>query len=134
MKKDFVKNWIKSRQRRKQRKYRFNAPIHIKQKFLGCHLSKELIKKYSKRSIRVRVGDKVKVVRGQYKGKTGKVETVDIKKCKVLISGIEITKKDGSKAKIPLTPSNLIIQELNLEDKKRKDKLTKNNLTKEKKV
>ena len=38
---------------------------------------------------------------------------------------IEHAKRDGSKSKIPLHPSNLMITELNLSDKFRKNKLTK---------
>ncbi len=119
MKKKFSKNWIKSKQPRKQRKYRYNAPLNIKSKFMGCHLSKELRGKYKKRSITIRKGDSIKVLRGQFKGKTGKIDRVDIKKSKVYITGIEVVKKDGTKALYPIHPSNLIITDLNLEDKKR---------------
>ena len=123
MKRKFSKTWIKSKQPRKQRKYRYNAPLNIKSKFMGCHLSKELREKYKKRSITIRKGDSVKVLRGQFKGKTGKIDRVDIKKSKVYITGIEVAKKDGTKALYPIHPSNLIITELNLEDKKRKKSL-----------
>ena len=117
--KKFSKLWIKSKNAGKQRKYRANAPLHIKQKFTGCHLSKELIKKYNKRSITLRKGDKIKVLRGQFKGKTGKVDTIDLKKTKVRITGIDFVKKDVTKAFYPLHPSNLVITELTVEDKKR---------------
>jgi len=119
MKKKFARSWKSSKQTRKQRKYRYNAPLNIKNKFLGCHLSKELRAKHKKRSVGIRKGDSIKVLRGQFKGKIGKVERVDIKKCKVYITGIEVTKKDGTKTLYPIHPSNLIINELNLEDKKR---------------
>ncbi len=120
MKKKFSKSWISSKQPRKQRKYRAKAPLHIKRKFLSVHLSKELIKKHKKRNITVRTGDKVKIVRGQHKKKIGNVTKVDTKKTKVFVEGIENIRKDGTKSLIPLNPSNLIIQELNLDDKKRK--------------
>ena len=119
MKQKFSKTWNKSKQPRKQRKYRYNAPLNVKSKFLGCHLSKELREKYKKRNIVVRKGDSVKVLRGQFKGKTGKIDIVDIKKSKVYITGIDITKKDGTKALYPIHPSNIIITDLHLEDKKR---------------
>ncbi len=123
MKKKFVKSWNRSKQPRKQRKYRYNAPLNIKSKFLGSHLSKQLREKYKKRSIVIRKGDSIKVLKGQFKGKTGKIERVDIKKCKVYITGIEVAKKDGTKALYPIHPSNLVINELNLDDKKRKKSL-----------
>lgn len=119
MKKKFSSSWKKSKQPRKQRKYRYRAPLHIKQKFMHVHLSKELKKKYGKRNIGLKKGDKVKVVRGQYKKTEGKVERIDLKKSKVYIGGIEKTKKDGTKTTYPLDPSNLVILELNIDDKKR---------------
>ena len=73
MKKEFSTSWIGSKQPRKQRKYRHNAPLHIKSKMMGSHLSKELRKKYGTRSVRIRKGDEVKIMIGKFKGKTGKI-------------------------------------------------------------
>ncbi len=82
-------------------------------------LSKELKKKYNRRSLRVRKGDKVKVMRGQFKGKEGKIEAVDLKNYKVNIENIEVVKKDGTKTRYPLHPSNLMLTELDTDDKRR---------------
>ena len=119
MKSRFSKSWKSSKQPRKQRKYRHNAPLHLKGKFISSHLSKELKTKYKKRGARIRTGDKIKIAKGQFKGKTGKVERIDIKKCKVYVTGIEIIKKDGTKTMYPIDPSNLVLTELNVDDKKR---------------
>ena len=119
MGKKISKSWKRSKQPRKQRKYRYNAPLHIKQKFMKTHLSKELREKHKTRSLILRKGDKVKIERGQFKNKTGSVDRIDLKKEKIQISGIEVLKKDGTKAFYPINPSNLTITELNLEDKKR---------------
>ncbi len=132
MKIKWSKGWNASKRPNKQRKYKANAPLHIQHAFLGAHLSPELRKKYTLRSISLRKGDKVKVLRGQYKKKTGKVNKILLKNQKVYIEGIEITKKDGNKVFIPLHPSNLMITELELTDKYRKERLEKKN-TKEKK-
>ena len=75
--KTWSKSWKSSKNPKKQRKYRFRAPIHIKKKFCNVHLSTELRTKYNKRSVVVVTGDKVKILRGQFKGHTGKVEKVD---------------------------------------------------------
>jgi large subunit ribosomal protein L24 len=125
MKREFSTKWVSSTRPAKQRKYRYNAPLHIKHKFLSVHLSKELRTKYGRRNIVVVKGDKVKVLRGQFKGRENKVERVDIKSTRVYITGIDRQKKDGSKSIIPLQPSNLIITELKLDDKKRKESLEK---------
>jgi large subunit ribosomal protein L24 len=125
MRKQFVKSWIRSTQPRKQRKFRLNAPKHILHKFMGASLSEELRKKYGRRSMAVRKGDTVKVMRGQFRKKSGKIEHVDIKSSRVFIDGIEIVKKEGTKIRIPIHASNIMIMELNLDDKKRSKKLQK---------
>ncbi len=124
MKTKFSRSWKRSVQPRKQRKYRMNAPIHLAKKFVSSHLSKELMKKYNKRNITLIKGDKVKITRGSFKGKTGTVEDIDRKKFKAYITGIEVMKKDGSKTRYPVDTSNLLITELKLDDKKRLKKLS----------
>ena len=118
--KEFSRHWISSKQPRKQRKYRYNAPLHILRKLMSAHLSRELKKKYNIRSMPLRKGDKVKIARGQFKKKTGKVEKVWTKRRKIQIENIHLIKKDGSKIPYLIEPSNVIITELVLEDKKRK--------------
>ena len=117
--KKFSSAWKSSKKPRKQRKYRLSAPLHIKQKFVHVHLSKDLRKKYGKRSIGLKKGDKVKILHGSFRKHEGKVEMIEMKKTRVLVSGVELTKKDGTKKLLPLHPSNLIITELNLDDKLR---------------
>ncbi len=119
MKKEFSTSWKSSKQPRKQRKFLANAPLHLKRKFISVNLSKELRKKYSKRNIPVRKGDVVKIMRGKFKKKTGKVIDVKVKYGKIFVEGIQTKKQDGSKVNVPLRASNLQIIELNLEDKKR---------------
>ena len=97
--------------------------MHIKQKFVHSHLSKDLRNKYGKRSIGLRKGDKVKIMRGKFKKHEGKIESISLRKTKVFVSGVEITKKEGTKKMITLHPSNLMITELNLDDKFRQKSL-----------
>lgn len=123
MKKEFSKHWKSSKQPRKQRKYVHNAPLHILRSFFNAHLSKDLNKKYGKRSFPLRKGDVVKISRGQYKGKSGKVDKVNTKRRNIYIDEASFVKKDGSKVFYPVHPSNVMIIELNLEDKKRKKAL-----------
>ena len=126
MKQEFSTHWISSKQPRKQVKYRANAPLHIKHKFLSSNLSKELRKKYSKRSMPIRKGDEVLVLRGSFKKKTAKVLKVDTKRTRVVLENLNRTKKDGTKINVYFHPSSLQIKSLNLEGKKRiKSKGTK---------
>jgi len=119
MKKKFSTMWKASKQPRKQRKYSANAPLHLKKKFLSMNLSKELRKKYKKRNLPARKNDVVLIMRGKFKGKKGKILSVNLKKLKVIVEGIQVKKQDGSKVNVALIPSKLQIIELNLEDKKR---------------
>jgi len=127
MEKKFSKKWIKSKQARKQRKFIYNAPLHIRRKFLNTLLSKELKEKYNRRSFPIRKGDKVKILRGQFKGIEGKVVKVFLKKTRVYVEKAEIKKRDGSKVYYPLHPSNLMITSLDLEDIKRVKALERSN-------
>ena len=90
---------------------------------MHVHLSPDLRKKYSFRNIQLKKGDKIKILRGQFKKKEGKVERINLKQERVFITGMERIKKEGSKLLVSFHPSNLMITELNLDDKKRKTKL-----------
>jgi large subunit ribosomal protein L24 len=119
MKQSFSTSWQGSVQTRKQRKYRHNAPLHLKHKFLSSHLSKDLRKKYGKRALPLRKGDEVLVMRGTFAKKKAKVSSVNLKITKVALEGIQTTKKDGSKVAVLLRPSVLQIISLNTDDKRR---------------
>jgi len=125
MKTKWSREWISSKQPRKQRKYRYNAPLHIRRKFVSAHLSPELRNKYGIRSIPIRKGDEVEVMRGSSKGLRGTVERVDLSKCKVYVSGITVKKADGSEVMRALEPSNLKIVNMNLDDKKRLEAISR---------
>jgi len=123
--KEFSKHWKGSIKPKKQRKYVFNAPLHTRSKFVSAALSKELRKKYGTRNISVRKGDKVKIMRGQFRKKVGKVERVNLRKIRAYIEGIEMIRKDGTKSLFPIHPSNLMIIEMNTDDKKRMKRIKK---------
>jgi len=118
---EFSTNWKKSVKPNKQVKYRVNAPLHLRGKFLRAHLSEDLSKKYGKTSVRVVTGDKVKIMSGQFSGKSGKLEEIDTKRCHGIVTGIEFQKMDGTKIRVPVKVSKMMITELNLTDKKRQD-------------
>lgn len=126
MKKLFSKSWKSSKQPRKQRKYIYNAPLHIKRNFLSSLLLKELRKKFRMRNLGIVKDDEVKIMRGQYKGKSGKIIRINLKKSRIYIDQAYRLKLDGSKSYYPIHPSNVMIINLNLKDKKRRIKLEKN--------
>jgi large subunit ribosomal protein L24 len=115
----WTKTWKESVQPRKQHAYVRNAPLHVQGDFIAGHLSKDLRAKHKTRSVRLRVGDKVKVMRGSFKNKSGKIERINVRQQKVYVTGVEVFKRDGSKALYPIHPSNVLIQELDMSDKRR---------------
>ncbi|MFH0808002.1 MAG: 50S ribosomal protein L24 [archaeon] len=121
MKAEFNKSWNKSVQPRKQVKFRANAPNHIKRKFMGSPLDKALKEKYGRKTIEVRKGDEVKIMRGKFSGKQGKVGIVDIKNTRLQVEGIQRSKVGGEKMVTWFHPSKVKIIILNVEDKRRLD-------------
>ena len=93
MKQKFSTKWVSSKQPRKQRKYKANAPLHLKHKFLSAHLSKTLRQKYGKRSFPLRKGDEVLVMRGTFKKKKAKIASIDLTRSRVALENIQRTKK-----------------------------------------
>ena len=109
----------KSKKPKKQRKFLYTAPLHIRRKMMSAHLSKDLREKYGTRSLPVRRGDEVEVMQGKFKRKIGKVSRVDLKKYKVYVEGVVIKRTDGTERQKPIHPSKLKVINLNLEDKRR---------------
>ena len=103
----------------KQRKAVYEADVRLLGVLMNGHLSKELRTKYKRRSVPIRVGDTVKIIRGDYKGKAGNVNQVDRKRNKVFIQGVMRKKTDGKEAFLAFRPSNLLITGVDAKDKKR---------------
>jgi large subunit ribosomal protein L24 len=108
-----------SKQPRKQRKLRYDAPLHRRQKYMHSTLSKALRTELKKRSVQVRKGDTVKVIRGDHKGIEGEVEAVDLKRCTIKVTGVSNYRADGTEVPRTIHPSNVVITKLNLEDGER---------------
>lgn len=119
MKKEFSSKWVSSSQPRKQRKFRFNAPLHLKQKMVSCRLDKKLTDEFKTRNLPVRKGDKVKIMRGGFRKMTGEVTKVDLKILSVYVDCAKRKKSSGKEVHVPIDPSNLMIIEIKKDDKKR---------------
>ncbi|MEM2869370.1 MAG: 50S ribosomal protein L24 [Thermoplasmata archaeon] len=90
---------------------------------MSAHLSDELLKEYSLRSITVRKGDTVKVVRGSYKDHVGKVVKVFPQRGFITIEGATRTKIDNKTVPLMFRPSKVVITKLDLSDPWRREKL-----------
>ena len=108
-----------SNQPRKQRKARYSAPLHMKQKYMGAPLSKDLREKYGTRSANVIVGDTVKVMRGDHAGTTGIVEAISLKHGTIVVEGVSVSKADGTEVARPIYPSSVVITSIEMKDDRR---------------
>ena len=63
---------------------------------MSCHLNKELKTKYDVRAIPVRKGDTIKVMRGTFKGREGKVQTVYRRRWALHIEKLTREKTNGT--------------------------------------
>jgi large subunit ribosomal protein L24 len=114
---------VASKQPRKQRKGRYNAPIHVRSRFLSAPLAAALREKYGTRTIRVVKGDTVKVLRGDFAGEEGLVDAVNTANSTLLVHEIALTKADGKEVPRPIHASNVQVIKLVLTDKRRAEKL-----------
>ena len=106
-------------QPRKQRKARYQAPAHARGKYLSASVSKDIRDKVGKKSLPVRKGDKVRIVRGDFTGHEGNVVEVDYNSYKVTVEEVTLAKPDGTNVFLPIDPSNVVIIDADLSDDRR---------------
>ena|SRR5213593_3264836 len=111
-----------SRQPRKQRKALAESPWHRRRKLMSAHLAEEYLEERKRklpRTLPVRKGDVVKVLRGEHRGREGKVAAVDYRSLTITIEDVTYAKSDKSQVAKPIHPSNVIIKKLDETDKLR---------------
>jgi len=109
----------KSKEPGKQRKYDANLKLHKKHDALSAHLSSELRKKYNRRSLPLRKGDKAVVISGSLKGTKGEIVRVDLNKQKVFMDTVTIKDRSGKQVLKALKASNLVLTHIEITDKAR---------------
>ncbi len=112
-----------SKQPRKQRKALYKASLHTRRKNLAAPLSDSLRERHQMRSLGIRKGDTVEVVRGDYTGHKGKVERVSMKKYRIFVAGASVKKTDGTDRYYPIHPSKVVITKLDTSDDRRMKKI-----------
>lgn len=105
---------------RKQRKVLYNAPAHLRHKLMAAPLSKELATSKGAKTLPVRKGDTIRIMRGDHAGFEGKVSRIDLKRYRIFIEGLTREKVDGTNIFVAVHPSKVMIRSLNLDDKWRK--------------
>jgi large subunit ribosomal protein L24 len=100
-----------------------HASKHIRDSGIAAHLGDNLRQQFHIRSCRVITGDTVRVMRGEYRGIEGKVESVNTMTGTLAIEGIQREKVRGGNVKVKIHSSNTVITNLNLDDKNRQERL-----------
>ena len=91
--------------------------MQLLNKQICATISKYLRKKYSRRSVRIMIDDTVKVIRGEYKGITGKVSKISTENKSIAIEGNKKEKLKGDKVDVYIHTTNVIVTALNTDDK-----------------
>ena len=87
---------------------------------MSCHLSKELRDKHRVRSLPIKRGDEVKILKGKAKGKSGKVVQVYRKRSVIYVDKVNREKQNGQSVFLPLRPSYCLIEKLLLNNDRKK--------------
>jgi large subunit ribosomal protein L24 len=87
---------------------------------MAAPLAPELISSRGVKSLPVRKGDTVRIVRGDHMGFEGKVSRVDLKRYRIFLEGLTREKVDGTNIFVSVHPSKVLIKNLKLDDKWRK--------------
>jgi len=99
---------------------------------MSSTLNAELRTKHGIRSMPVRKDDEVVILKGEHKGREGKVVTVYRKKCCIYIEKVTREKANGATVHIPIKANHVAITKLKL-DRSRKaivDRKAKNRVSK----
>lgn len=100
-----------------------STTYHRNHRLLRAPLSDELKSKYGRNSVRVRVGDSVKLIKGEYSGVEGKIQKVFVNEGRLTIEGVTREKIAGGTTPIRIRSSTVLVTALNMDDKFRRQKI-----------
>jgi large subunit ribosomal protein L24 len=112
-----------SKQPHKQRNRTERAPLHERHEQVTATLSDDLREEFDRRSVRVRTGDTVEVMRGDFAGEEAEVLGVDLKDASVHVEDVTVEAADGEDVPRPMDASNLRVVELDRSDDERMARL-----------
>ena len=119
-----------SSQARKVRKAFFNASKDDKHVALSAPLSKELQETHGIKRLPIRRDDEVRIVRGKFPDREGRVTAVKLSTMRILIDQVQFEKVNGQQVPVPIHPSNVVITKLKM-DKHRKELIERRRIGRE---
>ena len=125
---------MSSKQPRKQRLARYTAPYHRRHREMAAPIDRGLRERQMARgfmyprSMSVRKGDRVMIVRGEGKSKSAtRIAKVDRKGRKIYVENFTYFKSDGTELQRPIDASNVVIINPDWSDMRRRKLLTRVN-------
>lgn len=109
----------------KQRRQAALATEKDLQRQMRGNLSEKLREKYGIRSVSVRKGDTVKILRGDFAGIEGKVIETHRRSQRVTVEGVTREKVSGKQTRVPVHVSKITVTSLDMSDRWRSEKLEK---------
>ncbi len=94
--------------RRSSRKKLYEMPVHRRKELVKAKVVKEAREELGTRVV-VKSGDTVRVMRGEFKGKEGKVVEVNRKEGTLAIEGVQRKNSQGKDVYIPVHASNVMV-------------------------
>ena len=79
---------------------------------MSCHLTKTLRDQYKIRSLPIKRGDEVKILKGKAKGRNGKVTQVYRKRNVIYVDKVNREKQNGQTVFLPIRPCHCVIEKL----------------------
>ncbi|MEM4250334.1 MAG: 50S ribosomal protein L24 [Candidatus Bathyarchaeia archaeon] len=100
-------------------------PAKRKDTLMRSNLSRRLRERYGVRSVTVRKGDTVKILRGDFAGIEGKIIETDRKNRRVTVEGVTREKVSGEQVRVPVHVSKVTVTSLDMSDRWRTERLGK---------
>lgn len=101
---------------RRQRKAHFTADTFHRRLAMTVPLSRELRKRFRRRSVPIRKGDTVRVLSGSYEGREERVARIVRRDYTLVLDNVTLKSGEEKLKPLPIRTSHLVITRLNLSD------------------
>jgi ribosomal protein uL24 len=108
---------------RRQRRAVFNATSSERRRRMTVPLSRELRSRFHRRSVPIRKGDTVRVMKGSYVGREERVARVSRRDYTVTLDNVTLKSGEEKLKPLPIRTNHLLLVRLNLADEWRRETL-----------
>lgn len=101
---------------RRQRRALYDASTFERRRRMTVLLSRDLRRRFGRRSVPVRKGDTVRVLSGSFVGREERVAEVDRRSYSVTLDNVTLKTTEEKLKPLPMRPTHLVLTRLNLAD------------------